>query len=206
MKLVGFYYLAYKSLIHSCLLVILIPISSVCKYCSYLNLRIQLFEYFVVMQKHRYRLRCEQSIIFSIERGLVEVVENELCNLSHSNLIHIINRQVFTSFIILHKKAQNILIGYRIFNQVFVHTISEDFFCGYVLFCIFHKYRSSCKTKDLQVVKEADNILMAISKLATVAFVENHNNFLIANVLQMFIVIISCYSRIQLLDSCNDNL
>ena len=74
------------------------------------------------------------------------------------------------------------------------------------LLCVLSKDRCTRKSEDLQIIKEANNVLMTIAKMTTVALVENHHDLLIADILKMLIVIVLCNGTIQLLDSGNDNL
>ena len=74
------------------------------------------------------------------------------------------------------------------------------------LFRILGKDRCACKTEYLEVVEELDDVFVAISEMASVTFIKNHHNLLIAYLLQMFVVVVPCYSTIQFLDGGDNYL
>ena len=87
-----------------------------------------------------------------------------------------------------------------------MQTLSEDLLGSLILFCIFNKDWSSCETEDLMVPEEADDILMALSKLTTVALVKDHYYLLIPESLKMLVIIIFLDGTVQFLDSRYDDL
>ena len=78
--------------------------------------------------------------------------------------------------------------------------------CGKVLLCILCKNRCTGETEYLQVSEEMYNVLVALSKMAAVAFIKDHHNLLVTHALDALAVVVLLDRRIQLLDGCEDNL
>ena len=70
---------------------------------------------------------------------------------------------------------------------------------------VLYKYRSACKTEYLSIGKELHNILMAISEMATVTLVKNHNNAFIFDRKQFIAVIVLRYGSVKFLNCSNND-
>ena len=107
--------------------------------------------------------------------------------------------------IIFDQKAQYILVGNGILDQILVQAFAENFGRCVLLFGILDEDRRTRKSENLQVVEEVDDIFVAVAEVTAVAFVENHYDFFIPNLLQMPVVVIFRDGTIELLNRGDDD-
>ena len=167
------------------------------------DLRIQFLENLVVAKQHRHGLNGEQYVVLTAEGRFVVVVENELCNLPHTRLALVVGRRA--ALIIFDQKTQYILVGNGILDQILVQAFAENFGRCVLLFGILDEDRRTRKSENLQVVEEVDDIFVAVAEVTAVAFVENHYDFFIPNLLQMPVVVIFRDGTIELLNRGDDD-
>ena len=127
-----------KTLVHTCLLIILTIIGSVGKHRTDAYLRIEFLEYLVVAKQHGDRLYGKQSVEISIVGRFVEVVEDKLCYLPHALLLHHIHVAIL--LVVFHQKAQNVLVGYGILDEIAVETGVKHLGCGMFASGILREY------------------------------------------------------------------
>ena len=108
--------------------------------------------------------------------------------------------------VIFDQKSQDVLIGIGVLDQILVQTFAEDLRCGMLLFGILGKDRGARKAEYLQIPEKMDDIFVAIAEMAAESFIEDHDNLLVSQCLQMFVVIIFGDGTIQFLDGSDDNL
>lgn len=84
---------------------------------------------------------------------------------------------------VLHMEAKNIVVKDCVFDQIVMDTLTEQHFCGLgdftFDFTVDLKSGCSCESKELSFLEVPHNILVHISKLASVALVNDENNFFI---------------------------
>ena len=141
----------------------------------------------------------EQGVVFSVESRFIEISQDKLSNLSHSLFIEQIS--ILLTFVIFHKETKYSLISNGILYKIAMQTFPKHFSSCVVLLGIFGKDRCTCKTKYLKIIKELHDVLMAISKMTTVAFIEYHHYLLVSYLLKVLVIIITSDSTIQLLNS-----
>ena len=57
-----------------------------------------------------------------------------------------------------------------------MQTVAEYFLGGMSIHVVLHEDRRTCKAEQLRVVEEPDDILMAISEMASMTFIEDHDD------------------------------
>ena len=146
----------------------------------------------------------KQCIKFSVKRRLIEIVENKLSNFLHATLIIVIND--FIAMVILYEKAEYILIGNGILNEIFMKAVTKYLLCRMSIDRIFSKNGSTRKTEYLGIIKELHNLLMAVPEMTAMALVKYHHDTRVAD--SVYLVAIPCFADcdIQLLNGGDNNL
>ena len=204
LQLVGGHFLILKALSHSGKVVILTLVRCVSEYRADADRRFQFLEYPVIFKEHRDGLDSEHRVELTVKGGMIEVVQYEPRNLPHPCL----RRQVhiFLSFVVFNKEAKHIIIRYGILDQVPMQTFPEHFRRGMLLSGIFRKDRCSGKSEHLEIVKESDYILVAVTEVGAVTFIEYHHHLLVSYILKVFVVIVLRDGTVKLLNCGDDDL
>lgn len=103
-----------------------------------------------------------------------EIIKDKFGDFRHAVVVGIIH--VLIAVIILHQEAKHILIGNGILNQILMQTVAEYFLGGMSVHVVLHEDRRTCKAEQLRVIKELDDILMAITEMASMTFIEDHDD------------------------------
>ena len=204
LQLVGGHFLILKALSHSSKIVILALVRRISEYRADADRRFQFLEYPVIFKEHRDRLDSEHRIELTVKGRMIEVVQYEPRDLPHPCFRFQVH--IFLSFIIFNKETKHIIISYGIFYQVSMQTFPEYFRCGMFLSGVFPKNRCSGKSENLEIVKETDYIIMAITEVRAVTFIENHHDLLVTNVLQVLVVVVFRDRTVQFLYGGDDDL
>ena len=87
-----------------------------------------------------------------------------------------------------------------------MQAVAEHLFGRMTINCILCKYWSSGKSEYLGIIEELHNLLMTLSEVATVTFIEYHHDTGVAY--RIYLAAIPClaYGSIEFLNSGNDNL
>ena len=107
-------------------------------------------------------------------------------------------------------KAKNIVIEDGILDQIVVQAFTKQHFCCLcnlaLSLSVHFKAGSTSKTKELCFPKMTHNILVHISKLATVTFVDDEYNLFISVRIHNFLILRTLNGICHFLHRCNDEL
>ena len=90
--------------------------------------------------------------------------------------------------VVFHQKAKYILISNGIFNQILVQTLVEDFFGSTIVLRVLLEYRCPREAEYLRIGKEVDNIFVALTEMATMTLIENHDDARLPHFIQTLAV------------------
>ncbi len=109
---------------------------------------------------------------------------------------------------ILDGEAQHVLVCNRVRDDVFVQAFCEQIFgrtlTMFVLGGILREDRRAREAEHLRRFKELSDRLVCLAKLAAVAFIENENDPLPAQIIQLTCMVFARDGRVQLLDRGHD--
>ena len=57
-----------------------------------------------------------------------------------------------------------------------MQTVAEYFLGGMSIHVVLHEDRRTCKAEQLRVIKELDDILVTVTEMASMTFIEDHDN------------------------------
>ena len=57
-----------------------------------------------------------------------------------------------------------------------MQAVAEYFLGGMSIHVVLHEDRRTCKAEQLRVIKELDDILMAITEMASMTFIKDHDD------------------------------
>ena len=163
------------------------------------NVKVMLYAFknVVILDQRLNRRNSKDRGVLSVSRFCLMVLDDVIGNQRHTLFGHIklvdINgiRQsriipveiALHRLYVLHMEAEDIVVKDSVFDQVVVDALPEQHFCGlrdfsFYLSVDFKTWRS-CKSKELSLLEMPHNIFVHISKLTSVALVDDENYFLV---------------------------
>ena len=113
---------------------------------------------------------------------------------------------ILIAVVILHKETKHIFIGNGILNEILVKTVAEDFLCGMSVHRILYKDRCASKAEYLRVVEELNDVLVAISEMASMTLIEDHHDARMTYFFYTTAIPLLTDSGIKFLNGGNNNL
>ena len=189
--------------VHACKGVVLATIGCICKHGTNSYFRIKALKQLIISYKHWYRLHSKQCVKLSVECRLIEIIKDKLGNFGHAVLVGIV--YICIAMVIFYKETKHVFIGNGILYEILVKIVAKDFLCSMPFHRILYEDRRTSKPEHLCVVEELNNILVAISEMATMALVKNHYDARMAYFFYSTAVPLLSNSCIEFLDSGDDN-
>ena len=189
-----------------------------------IQVMLDLLENVVILNKGINRGHGKNSRILPISCFRFVVLDDVIRNQRHSLIGHIeftyINRVsecgvipvkvTLHCFYVLNVEAQNIIIKDGILDQIIVKALTKEHFCCLRDFAlslaIDFKTRCPCEAEKLCLSEMSHDVLVHISELATVAFVDDKDNLLVFIRIHYFLVLRTLYGVCHLLHRGNNKL